>query len=112
MVSIKLERRHLWKGITRLSMGLVVAAACVGTGCLNRPIEPVEPKTTTTIVERLTQSAVDKIDIVLDLDNSRSMADKQEILALAVPDLVERLVNPICVSPGDPTVKQQVPYGT
>ena len=40
---------------------------------------------------------VDKVDLVLDIDNSRSMADKQTILALAVPDLVKSLVNPACV---------------
>jgi hypothetical protein len=38
-----------------------------------------------------------KIDLVLMIDNSRSMADKQEILGAAVPDLVQRLANPPCV---------------
>lgn len=66
-------------------------------GCLNRPIDTVEPRTTSTIVEKLTQSAVDKIDLLLNIDNSRSMADKQQILALAIPDLVNRLVNPRCI---------------
>ncbi|WP_235880352.1 hypothetical protein [Polyangium aurulentum] len=66
-------------------------------GCLDRPLEPVEPRTTATIVERLTQSSVDKIDILLAIDNSRSMADKQKILELAVPDLVRGLVNPRCL---------------
>jgi hypothetical protein len=28
------------------------------------------------------------VDLLLAIDNSRSMADKQQILALAVPDLV------------------------
>ncbi|NUQ73539.1 MAG: hypothetical protein HUU21_08290 [Polyangiaceae bacterium] len=66
-------------------------------GCLNRPIEPLEPRRTSTIVERLTQSSVDKIDLVLGIDNSRSMADKQQILELAIPDLVKGLVNPRCL---------------
>ena len=69
--------------------------------CLNRPIEPVEPRTTSTIVERLTQDAVDKIDLLLDIDNSGSMADKQRILELAVPLLVEPLLNPRCVDAVD-----------
>jgi hypothetical protein len=42
---------------------------------------------------------VARVDLVLAIDNSRSMADKQQILALAVPDLVESLVNPPCVDP-------------
>jgi hypothetical protein len=40
---------------------------------------------------------VDKIDLLFMIDNSASMADKQKILAAAVPDLVERFTNPICV---------------
>ncbi len=41
----------------------------------------------------------DKVDVLLAVDNSRSMADKQGILALSIPDLVKGLVNPACVSP-------------
>lgn len=40
---------------------------------------------------------VDKIDLLLMIDNSASMADKQQVLAKAVPDLVQRLANPVCV---------------
>jgi hypothetical protein len=83
-----------------------VGAGTAG-GCLNRPLEPNEPRRTSTIVEPFTQSAVDKIDLVLMLDNSRSMADKQLILAAAVPDLVGALVNPKCVDPkGTPMTTQ------
>jgi hypothetical protein len=78
---------------------LAIAGSGIVSGCLTRPIEPVEPKTTSTIVERLTESAVDKIDLLLMIDNSRSMADKQAILVEAVPDLVTGLVNPKCIDP-------------
>jgi hypothetical protein len=40
---------------------------------------------------------VDKIDIVVSVDNSRSMADKQQILSLALADLVQSLTNPSCI---------------
>jgi hypothetical protein len=40
---------------------------------------------------------VDKVDILLGIDNSRSMADKQEVLALALSDLVQSLTNPPCL---------------
>jgi hypothetical protein len=40
---------------------------------------------------------VDKVDIVISVDNSRSMADKQEVLALALSDLIQSLANPLCV---------------
>ena len=66
-------------------------------GCLNRPLEPNEPRLTTTVQEKLPQSKITKIDLLLMLDNSASMGDKQAILASAVPDLVRGLVNPRCV---------------
>jgi hypothetical protein len=40
-----------------------------------------------------------KIDLLFMIDNSSSMADKQEVLGLAVPDLVSRFVDPACVDP-------------
>ncbi|WP_437733033.1 hypothetical protein [Sorangium sp. So ce1335] len=86
--------------------GLLIAGTGSAFGCLNRPIATNKPRTTTTIVERLTQSSVDKIDLLLAIDNSGSMADKQDILAFAIPDLVEGLVNPRCIpsmGQGNPT---------
>src|SRR6185436_9778288 len=47
--------------------------------------------------DKIKQDRVDKIDLLFMVDNSVSMADKQEILQAAVPDLVGRLVNPVCV---------------
>src|SRR5690606_4110672 len=78
--------------------GLVAFGAAAGTsGCLDRPIGREQPRTTNVIVDQLVQSSVDKIDLLFVVDNSISMADKQQILALALPDLVGRLVSPICV---------------
>lgn len=39
-----------------------------------------------------------KVDLIFMIDNSSSMADKQNILAAAVPALVDRLINPPCMS--------------
>ncbi len=39
----------------------------------------------------------EKVDLVLMVDNSVSMADKQSMLRATVPDLVGRLLNPLCV---------------
>lgn len=80
------------------AIGLVtLGLGAAGAGCLNRPIDVSKPRTTSTVVERLQQNGVDKIDLLLAIDNSISMGDKQEILAAAVPDLVNRLVTPNCV---------------
>jgi hypothetical protein len=107
-------------------LGLVtLAASALGaSGCLDRPLcastsektagnlpqgisGDCAPKTTNVFVRAITQTAVDKIDLLFMIDNSISMADKQEVLQLAVPDLVERLVNPVCVDPD--TGAQQAP---
>jgi len=54
-----------------------------------------------------TTSSVDKLDLLLMVDNSRSMADKQQVLAAAVPELVGGIVNPACVDgAGAPTAQQ------
>lgn len=48
-----------------------------------------------------------RVDLVLAIDNSRSMADKQEILALTIPDLVQAFTNPRCVDAQGNPVPQQ-----
>ncbi len=119
-MNLQRQKSFLGKHVARAALSMVVATTAAGAvGCLDRPVETVEPRITATIVERLTQSSVDKIDILLAIDNSRSMADKQNILALAIPDLVTGLVNPRCLDdngvpaamqPGYPT--DECPAGT
>jgi hypothetical protein len=54
-------------------------------------------------VIRVTQGGVSKIDLLFMIDNSISMGDKQRVLSEAVPVLVQRLIDPICVDEnGDP----------
>ncbi|AKT36004.1 hypothetical protein [Chondromyces crocatus] len=107
------QRSRSRLGAARLMMGAVTVLGATGAfGCLQRPVEPVEPRTTSTIVERINQSSVDKIDLVLAIDNSASMADKQAILAEAVPDLVKGLLNPLCISTSDADPLDVGPLGT
>ncbi len=108
-----LRKGRGWGRAAQIACALVsIVGAGTAGGCLNRPIQPNEPRRTSTIVEPFQQSAVDKIDLLLMLDNSRSMADKQLILAAAVPDLVSGLVNPKCVNDeGTPLPAAQQPAG-
>ncbi|CAN95194.1 Putative secreted protein [Sorangium cellulosum So ce56] len=41
----------------------------------------------------------DKVDLLLVVDNSVSMADKQEVMRLVLADFVDGLTNPLCVDP-------------
>jgi hypothetical protein len=84
-------RRRL-SGLWALLLGGTLVSAC-----LDRPIGALPPVTTNVFVESVRQTSVDKIDLLFMIDNSASMSDKQAILRLAVPDLVERLVNPACI---------------
>jgi hypothetical protein len=91
------KRLEKWARVVGAGGVVVAGGLLMAPGCLDRPIAPVEPRTTSTIVERLTQSAVDKIDLLIAIDNSGSMADKQDVFKQAVPDLVKQLVNPRCI---------------
>ncbi len=95
---------------TTTTLALLGGGGLLAPACLNRPLEPIEHKSSVVITEVLPLSRVDKIDILLAIDDSGSMADKQAILAVAVPDLVEGLVNPPCLDKsGDLVVKPEGP---
>ena len=79
------------------SLAAAGAVAVFATGCLDRPVVKQKPTTSNVFVDQIIQTAVDKIDLLFMIDNSVSMQDKQEILKAAVPVLVSRLVQPICV---------------
>jgi hypothetical protein len=72
------------------------AAAGAGSGCLDRELAEPVPRTSNVFVDQIRQTAVDKIDLLFVVDNSVSMADKQQILKDAVPGLLQRLINPNC----------------
>jgi hypothetical protein len=107
---LKREAPHKPSNATRwlrsVGAGVLATAAslALAAGCLQRPVQPQDPNTSNLFVDQIVQTAVDKIDLLFMIDNSRSMADKQKILGEAVPVLVQRLVTPACVNrDGDPT---------
>src|SRR6185295_9884832 len=88
-----------------IRLAVVALVSLVGAGfgasaCLNRPLcdKDCQPKTTNIFVDQIQQKSVDKIDLLFMIDNSISMADKQIVLRDAVPDLVQRLVSPNCIT--------------
>ena len=93
-------------------MRLGLCGVLLLTGCLARPVVEVSPETTNRFVDQIEQTAIDKIDLLFMIDNSGSMADKQEILKEAVPVLLSRLVSPMCVdATGKPTGVNALPNG-
>jgi hypothetical protein len=93
------SQRSPWKLLRAglAGLGVAVFGAAITGGCLDRPVAPAVPRTSNVYVDEIRQNSVDKIDLLFMIDNSISMADKQAILADAVPLLVQRLITPICV---------------
>ena len=81
----------------RFTVFASLLAFAATAGCLDRPVSPAQPTTTNLYVHTLPNRVVDKADLLFMIDNSASMADKQQILAKAVPVLVERLATPRCL---------------
>jgi hypothetical protein len=73
------------------------ALGIFGAGCLSRPITNASPTTQTNFTAVVHNQTVDKVDLLFMIDNSASMGDKQNLLALAVPDMINRLVSPNCL---------------
>ena len=82
----------------------VVILGGVSGGCLSRPVTSQAPTTKDNFTTNLRQSAIDKVDLLFDIDNSASMGDKQAYLSAAVPDLISRLLAPYCVDAKGNTV--------
>jgi hypothetical protein len=76
---------------------MVLVALSLSVGCLSRPVDSEKPSTKDFVGQSIRQSAIDKVDLLFDIDNSASMGDKQAYLSAAVPDLLTRLLSPYCV---------------
>jgi len=84
--------------MTKVLLGTGIAVGVAAAGCLTRPVVSENPTTKTSFTAQVKQQSIDKVDILFMVDNSASMGDKQQLLADAVPVLVNRLVNPNCVA--------------
>jgi hypothetical protein len=103
------------RAIFRRNWLLIIAVgilSCIA-GCLDRPVGLSKPVTTNVVVQKQANNAVTGIDLLLMIDNSSSMADKQTTLAAAVPQLLSQLVQPNCIddSTTPPTVVGKVQLG-
>jgi hypothetical protein len=82
----------------------VAVLGVVGAACLTRPVATSPPNLKTNFTSVIHSLAVDKLDLLFMIDNSSSMGDKQTLLSLAVPDMINRLVSPNCVDANGNTV--------
>jgi hypothetical protein len=111
-------RRHFHAATgTILAFGAIALAACNGSSVIGGGGGSTGTSGTTTTGTGsgaggdTPLAKVDKVDILVGVDNSRSMADKQAVLALALSDLVQSLVNPPCLDGGGNPISPQPPSG-
>ncbi len=83
-----------WNFCIRIAL---LACALAATNCLDRPVNDSKPVTTNIVVQKQANDAITGIDLLIMIDNSASMADKQQTLSEAVPQLLGQLVQPQCV---------------
>lgn len=91
------HRSLLRRSMRFASASLLLGGTLLGSGCLDRPVGVSKPVTTNVVVQRQINNAINAIDLLLMIDNSSSMADKQNTLRDAVPQLLGQLVQPGCV---------------
>ncbi len=85
-----------------LALGLLAASCHIASGFSD--ISFASPSDS---LLRLKSSRIQRLDLLLVIDNSRSMGQNQRLLELALPDLVGVLINPKCLDEnGKPTSNQ------
>jgi hypothetical protein len=93
-------------------VGVVTGMGAMGGGCLDRDVVGNKPTVSTNFTNAVSQSGINKVDILFDIDNSASMGDKQAYLIQAIPDMISRLITPRCVDAmGNPTGANADPMG-
>ena len=87
------------RGSAAVGVVVLVIAACAPLSVVHE--EPTTACTGFGAVVR--QQSVDKVDILLMIDNSPGMGDKQAYFNAAIREIVQRLARPRCVDGSDPT---------
>ena len=73
-------------------VGLAAALfALAVTACLDRELVPVNPCLVSGVSRKVQVKNVDKVDLLMMVDNSNSMADKQQYLKEQFPNLINVL---------------------
>jgi hypothetical protein len=85
-------------GGLRAALGVVGAMGAIALGCLDRPVAAVVPVIQSGISEVVRNDAVEKVDLLMVVDNSGSMAENQRNITAQLGPLINQLTNPPCIS--------------
>lgn len=83
-----------------LSSACLRAEVCSEEGTCFQAEEKVAPELKVGFAGLLPVLGNEKVDVLFVVDGSASMGDKQELLASAIPSLLRRLLEPLCVEGG------------
>jgi hypothetical protein len=75
-------------------VALVVGSVLVNAACLDRPVVATCPGSAGLSIGKIRVTRVDKVDLLIVVDNSISMADKQSELGRRMPELIAALTDP------------------
>jgi hypothetical protein len=73
---------------------IIALAIVLMASCTNRPLIKVEPETESYVMQVLHQAETLGVDVLVVVDNSRSMLEEQALLAGQFPELIRSLLNP------------------
>jgi hypothetical protein len=103
-------RRRIWQAAVLLGFAVVCAG---GAGCQSGSPPGSIQGSICTFTSHLANFSIDRTDLLFVIDNSPSMGDQQELLGLAIPDMITRLVQPPCLDANaTPTGMNAAPDGT
>lgn len=80
--------------LSRLAPLVLTSVPALFAGCLDRPVGTIEADTTRVSVNRLFVQKPEKLDLLIVVDNSQSMRDKQSELGRRIPELIADLTKP------------------
>ena len=78
---------------TRVAVMTAVSAIAAGA-CTQRPLVHVDPGTESYVLEEFAQAGAIPVDVLVVVDDSMSMKEEQDNLALQFPALIRALLDP------------------
>lgn len=78
---------------TQIVTGLMLTPLLTVSGCLNRDTKPLNPCIQSGVAESVRVTSIDKVDLLLVIDNSQSMAEEQASLTVEIPNIVRVLAS-------------------
>ena len=67
-------------------------------GCIDRPLKAIPPAEQSGVSETIQNQGIDKVDLLLMMDNSNSMADNQNQIMTNLGPMIQTLTAPPCTS--------------